>query len=76
MKIVLLFGAMNVVYVVDAIQHHRVKKDVERCIVKNVYLHVSTATEQDATNALTTESVIAVVKPIVGIVLVVRIAMW
>ena len=74
-KIVRLFGATNVVYAVDVILHHCVKKVVESRFVKNVNLHVSTAIEQDARNALTTESVVGVVKVTVGTALVKRIAM-
>ena len=76
-KIVRLFGATNVINAGNVvIQHHRVKKDVELCIVKIVYLHVSTATDQDARNALATESVVGAEKLIVKIVLVVKIVMW
>jgi len=77
-KIVLLLGAMNVVNAVDVTLHLCVEKVVENWFVKNVNLHVSNAKEQDAMNALTTGSVIAVVKPIVRIVFktIVRIAMW
>ena len=75
-EIVRLFGATNVVNVVDVvIHHHRVKQDVESCIVKIVYLHVRTATDQDAKAALTTKIVVIVVKVTVGTALVKRIAM-